>query len=124
MYLIKKGTFEFVKILESNYKIQEGNNTISKKQFANGKRKKIVTNYEDCVIKIGLGGLDSTDFANYYTALTDGAYQYYSLKDNQYKTANFLVEKPEISVNRMISTNNYNIDDFTVILEKSSDVSD
>lgn len=122
MYLIKKGTLEFTKILASNYKIKEGNNTISKKQMVNGKRKKIITNYEDCIIKINLGGLDNTDFEDYYNALTDGAFTYYSLKDMEYKTANFLVEKPEISVNKMLSASNYLIDNVTVTLEKSSDI--
>lgn len=122
MYLIKKNNFEFNKILENGYVIKEGNNTISTQQLANGKRKKILTNYIDCIITINLGGLDNTDFEDYYNELTDGTYEYYSLNDNQYKTANFIVEKPEIAINKMISTSNYSIDDFTVTLEKSSDI--
>lgn len=122
MYLIKKGNFEFSKILENGYDIIEGNNEISKTQFANGKRKKILTNYEDCVITLNLGGLDDTDLSDYLDNLTDGTFTYYSLKDMQYKTANFLVEKPELIVNKMISLNNYELDDLTVILEKSSDI--
>lgn len=122
MYLIKKGNFEFSKILESGYNIIEGNNEISKTQFANGKRKKILTNYEDCVITLNLGGLDDTDLSDYLDNLTDGTFTYFSLKDMQYKTANFLVEKPELVVNKMISLNNYELDDLTVILEKSSDI--
>lgn len=124
MYLIKKNNFEFVKILESGYSIKEGNNQIRKKQFANGKRKKILTSYKDCVIKIKLGGLDSSDFINYYNALTDGEYTYYSFNDMEYKRANFIVDKPEVQVNRMISTTNFLIDDFEITLEKSSDVDD
>jgi len=122
MYLIKKGNFEFSKILESGYDIIEGNNEISKTQFANGKRKKILTNYEDCVITLNLGGLDDTDLSDYLDKLTDGTFTYFSLKDMTYKTANFLVDKPELVVNKMISLNNYELDDLTVILEKSSDV--
>lgn len=122
MYLIKKGNFEFSKILESGYTIVEGNNEISKTQFANGKRKKILTNYEDCVITLNLGGLDDSDLTDYLDNLTDGTYTYLSLKDMQYKTANFLVDKPELIVNKMLSTSNFEIDDLTVILEKSSDI--
>ena len=122
MYLIKKGSFEFSKILESGYNIIEGYNEISKTQFANGKRKKILTNYQDCVITIDLGGLDNSDLSTYLTNLTDGAFTYYSFKDSQYKTANFLVEKPNLTVNKMYSTTNYEMDDLTVILEKSSDI--
>ena len=122
MYLIKKGNFEFSKILESGYTIVEGNNEISKTQFANGKRKKILTNYEDCVITLNLGGLDDTDLTDYLDNLTDGTYTYLSLKDMQYKTANFIIDKPELIVNKMLSVTNFEIDDLTVILEKSSDI--
>lgn len=122
MYLIKKGNFEFSKILESGYSIVEGNNEISKTQFANGKRKKILTSYEDCVITLNLGGIDDTDLIDYLDKLTDGTFTYFSIKDMQYKTANFLVEKPELVINKMISLNNYELDDLTVILEKSSDI--
>lgn len=122
MYLIKKGNFEFNKILESGYTIKEGKNEISIVQFANGKRKKVLTNYEDCVIYIELGGLDNTDLTNYLSNLVDGTYEYYSFNDSQYKTANFIVSKPELTVNKALNINNYEIDDFTVKLEKSSDV--
>lgn len=122
MYLIKKGNFEFSKILESGYTIVEGNNEISKTQFANGKRKKILTSYDDCVITLNLGGIDDTDLIDYLDKLTDGTFTYFSIKDMAYKTANFLVEKPELVINKMISLNNYELDDLTVILEKSSDV--
>ena len=122
MYLIKKGNFEFNKILESGYTIKEGKNEINVIQFANGRRKKILTNYEDCVIYIELGGLDNTDLTNYLSNLVDGTYEYYSFNDSQYKTANFIVSKPELTVNKALNINNYEIDDFTVTLEKSSDV--
>ena len=122
MYLIKKVNFEFSKILENGYTIVEGNNEISKTQFANGKRKKILTNYEDCVITLNLGGLDDSDLTDYLDNLTDGPYTYLSLKDMQYKTANFIIDKPELIVNKMLSTSSFEIDDLTVILEKSSDI--
>lgn len=122
MYLIKKGNFEFNKILESGYTIKEGKNEINVIQFANGRRKKILTNYEDCIISIELGGLDNTDLTNYLSNLVDGTYEYYSFNDSQYKTANFIVSKPELTVNKALNINNYEIDDFTVTLEKSSDV--
>ena len=122
MYLIKKGNFEFSKILESGYTIVEGNNEISKTQFANGKRKKILTSYEDCVITLNLGGIDDSDLIDYLDKLTDGTFTYFSLKDMQYKTANFIIDKPELIVNKMLSTSSFEIDDLTVILEKSSDI--
>lgn len=123
MYLIKKGNFEFTKILESGYTISEGANEINRVQFANGKRKKIITNYIDCIITINLGGLDGSDLSSYLSNLTDGAYTYYSFKDGQYKTANFIVDKPELIVNKAFSVTDYEIDDLLITLEKSSDVS-
>ena len=122
MYLIKKGNFEFSKILESGYNITEGPNEISKTQFANGRRKKIVTNYNDCVITINLGGLDNSDLATYLSNLEDGPFTYYSINDSGYKQANFIVTKPELIVNKMYSADNFEMDDLTVLLEKSGDV--
>lgn len=122
MYLIKRGNFEFNKILENGYTISEGSNEISRTQFANGKRKKIITEYEDCIITLNLGGLDNMDLSDYLDNLVDGSYTYYSFNSQNYKQANFLVTKPEIVVNKMISTDNYEIDDLIVTLEKSSDI--
>lgn len=122
MYLLKKGTFEFDKILASGYDIDEQPNLISKKQFVNGNRKKIVTSYTDCTIVINLGGLDINDIASYLTALEDGEFEYYSIVGNEYRTANFIVTKPSLGVNKAYSLTEQYYDDFKVILEKSSDV--
>lgn len=122
MYLLKKGNFTFDKILVSGYEINEQPNTISKVQFVNGNRKRVYTDYEDCIIKVNLGGIDSTDFQNYLSNLTDGTYQYWSFKYNQYKTANFLVTMPSIVANNVYAQNNFNLDDISITLEKSSDV--
>lgn len=126
MYLLKKintnSNFIFSKILIDGYDIQEQPNTISKVQFVNGNRKRIYTNYEDCIIKINLGGLDSSDLSDYLANLIDGEYEYYSFEHGQYKTANFLITKPSIVANSVFSTNNYFINDLEITLEKSSDV--
>ena len=60
MYLIKNSTlsYEFDNI--TDYSIDEQPNLISKKQFVNGKRKKIVTSYIDTVIILNLQGLSGT----------------------------------------------------------------
>ena len=126
MYLLKKinnnNSYTFNKILSSGYEIDEQPNTISKVQFVNGKRKKIYTNYEDCIIKINLGGIDSSDIQDYLTNLTDGEYQYYSLEHNEYRNANFLVTKPSITVDKAFNANNIYLEDVLITLEKSSDV--
>lgn len=126
MYLLKKinsnDSFTFSKILKSGYEIKEQPNTISKVQFVNGNRKRIYTNYEDCIIKINLGGLDKSDIQDYLTNLTDGEYQYYSLEHNDYRNANFLITKPSFTINMALDVNNMYLEDISITLEKSSDV--
>lgn len=126
MYLLKKintnDDFTFSKILKNGYEIEEQPNTISKVQFVNGNRKRIYTNYEDCIIKINLGGIDATDLQDYLSNLIDGEYQYWSFEHNQYKNANFLVTKPSIIASNVYSTTNFDLEDISITLEKSSDV--
>lgn len=127
MYLLKKigsnnNDFTFSKILVDGYEINEQPNTISKKQFVNGNRKRVYTNYEDCIIKVKIGGLDANDYDDYLSNLTDGQYQYWSFEHNQYKTANFLITKPSIEAEHVYSTSNFYLDDISITLEKSSDV--
>ena len=125
MILLKKKNednsyFDFETILQGGYKIKEEPNLISKKQFANGNRKKIVTSYIDVVINIDLGCFDGDKLAEYLSKLTDGEYQYYSLKDKVMKSANFIVTLPQLQVEN--SAGEVFVGDFTATLEKSSDV--
>lgn len=112
--------FDYEMILQSGYRINEQPNLIAKKQFVNGKRKKIVTSYTDVTISIDLGCFDGDTLAEYLENLTDGEYQYYSLKDKQMKNANFIVTLPELQVDN--SASEVFVGDFTATLEKSSDV--
>lgn len=112
--------FDFETILQSGYKINEQQNLIAKKQFVNGNRKKIVTSYTDVVINVDLGCFDGNTLAEYISKLTDGEYQYYSLKDKVMKNANFIVTLPELQIDN--SANEVFVGDFTATLEKSSDV--
>lgn len=125
MILLKKRNdngsyFDFETILQGGYKIKEQQNVITKKQFINGKRKKIMTTYIDVVINIDLGCFDGNTLAEYVTKLTDGEYQYYSLKDKVMKRANFIVTLPELRIDN--SASEVFVGDFTATLEKSSDV--
>ena len=90
--------------------------------MANGKRKKIITTYVDCVIKINIGLWDNTTYQEYKEYLTDGEYQYWSYRDNAMKNANFIISLPSISTEYAYD-NEIGIDDLTITLEKSSDVS-
>ena len=124
MILLKKKEnntyFDFDKILVNGYKINEQPNLINKKQFVNGRRKKIITNYTDVVIEINLGCFDGNTLYTYLQKLQDGEFMYYSLKDKQYKSANFIVTLPEQTINN--SASEVIVDDFTAVLEKSGDV--
>lgn len=120
MNLLKRGTFEFNKILVSGFDINEQPNLISKKQMVNGNRKKIVTSYTDCIIEIKLGGLDDSDIVEYISNLIDDEYTYYSFVDKTYKSANFIVTIPSLSIDKAFNENEFYLNDLNVILEKSS----
>lgn len=121
MYLLKKNDFEFSSIKESGYEISEQPNVIAKKQFANGKRKKIVTSYTDVVINVTIGGLTEEDMAMYLAMFQDGAYEYYSVNDESYKTANFIVTVPSVKLKKVANETDYFYHDLNILLEKSSD---
>ena len=114
--------FEFDKILRSGYNIDEQEYEIAKKQMANGKRKRILSSYDDCIIKINLGLLDNKTYQEYKEQLDDGEFHYWSYKYNQYKKANFILTKPSITTEYAYD-DDIGIDDIEITLEKSSDVS-
>ena len=127
MILLRKkkndGTyFDFHKILRNGYEIYEQENVIDKKQMANGKRKKIITSYVDCIININIGLWDNKTYQEYKEYLTDGEFQYWSYKYNQMKNANFIITKPSITTEYAYD-NDIGINDIEITLEKSSDVS-
>lgn len=122
MYVLKNTTkgYEFNNIV--GYEINEQPNPIAKKQFVNGKRKKITTSYTDVVIEFDLKGLDGSTAKTYLTNLVDGdVYQYWSIVDNQYNTAEFIVTLPPLPLEQCLASDNSIVDEFTVILEKSDD---
>ena len=114
--------FEFDKILRSGYNIDEQEYEIARKQMANGKRKRILSSYDDCIIKINLGLLDNKTYQEYKEQLNDGEFHYWSYKYNQYKKANFILTKPSITTEYAYD-DEIGIDDIEITLEKSSDVS-
>lgn len=120
MYLLKKGDYEFNKILSGGYNIDEQEAVTEIKQYANGKRKKIKSGYQDCVITLNFGGLDGNTTKEYIENLTDGQYEYWSVKNKAYKTANFLVTMPEQSMISALDEQYF--DDFKVTLQKASEV--
>ena len=113
--------FEFDKILRSGYNIDEQEYEIAKKQMANGKRKRILSSYVDCIIKINLGLLDNKTYQEYKEQLDDGEFHYWSYKYNQYKKANFILTKPSITTEYAYD-DDIGINDMEITLEKSSDI--
>jgi hypothetical protein len=112
--------FEFNKILKSGYKINEQPDIISKTKFANGTRKVIKTDYTDVIIELDIGCWNISTLHTYLNELVDGAYEYYSIIDNSYKKANFIVTVPKQTIENLID-NGYIVSDITITLEKSSD---
>lgn len=120
MYLLKKDNYEFNKILAGGYDIDEQEAVTKIIQFSNGKRKKIKSGYNDCIITLTFGGLDANTIKEYLEKLTDGEYEYWSIISKSYKKANFLTTKPPL---KMISAlDEQYFDDFEVTLQKSSEV--
>lgn len=126
MILLRKkkndGTyFDFDKILRKGYEIDEQENEIAIKQMANGKRKKIITSYVDCIININIGLWNNKTYQEYKEYLTDGEFQYWSYRDNKMKNAKFIITLPSISTEYAYD-DDIGIDDLSIKLEKSSDV--
>ena len=120
MYLLKKDSYEFNKILRSGYKIDEQEAVTEIVQYSNGKRKKIKSGFEDCIITLTFGGLDGNTTKEYIEKLVDGQYEYWSVKNKAYKTANFLVTMPGQSMISALDEQYF--DDFEVTLQKASEV--
>lgn len=120
MYLLKKDDYEFNKILRNGYKIDEQEAATEIVQYSNGKRKKIKSGYDDCIIKLTFGGLDGNTTKEYIEKLIDGEYEYWSIKNKAYKKANFLVIMPEQSMISALDEQYF--DDFEVTLQKASEV--
>ena len=124
MILLKKkisdnNYFEFKKILASGYNIKEDEDRITQK-FANGHRKQFLTEYTDVIITIDLDTFDLDTTKDYIDELTSGTYQYYSLKDKQYKEATFLLqERPSLTMK--LATDNKLVDNYQVVLLKAGD---
>ena len=110
---------EFKKILASGYNVKEDNDRITQK-FANGHRKQFLTEYTDVIITIDLDTFDLDTTKAYIDELTSGTYQYYSLKDKQYKEATFLLqERPSLTMK--LATDNKLVDGYQVVLLKAGD---
>lgn len=122
MYLLKNVTKNYTFNNITEYDIDEQPNLIAKKQFVNGKRKKVVTDYIDNKINFSLKGLTGSLAEEYLDNLVDGdLYQYWSVRNNSYKYAYFITTIPELPLIFSLDTDNSMVDQFTITLEKSDD---
>jgi hypothetical protein len=111
--------FDFDKILTSGYSIKEDNDRITQK-FANGNRKQFISTYTDVTIRISLDTYDIDTTKQYISKFTSGLYKYYSLKDKQYKEAQFIIqERPELIVENAV--NNPYMQEYQIVLLKAGD---
>lgn len=122
MYLLKNITKNYTFNNITEYDIDEQPNLIAKKQFVNGKRKKIITNYIDNKINFSLKGLSGSLVKEYLDNLIDGdLYEYWSIRNNTYKFAYFITTLPELPLVFSIDTDDSMVDKFTITLEKSDE---
>ena len=109
--------YNFEKIIISGYEIKEDNDRITQK-FANGNRKQFISSYTDVIIKITLDTIDIDTTKQYLDKLTTGTYKFYSIKDKQYKEAQFIIqEKPELIVENAV--NSPNMSEYQIILMRA-----
>ena len=119
---INNNYVELKNILKSGYSVNDQPNIISKQQYANGKRKKILTFYNDCIIKVKFDMFNISTYLEYKDYLVDGVFKYYS-NDGTYKEAEFIVTNPALEIDLALASDTY-IKPFEITLEKSGDVSD
>ena len=113
---------ELKNIVKSGYSVNNQPNVIAKNQYANGKRKKILTFYNDCIIKVKFDMFNINTYLEYKDYLTDGVFKYYS-DDGSYKEAQFIVTNPALEIDLALISDTY-IKPFEITLEKSGDVND
>ena len=112
--------FDFKYILASGYNIKEDNDRIIQK-FANGHRKSINSSYTDVIIKLDLDTFDLNTTSEYLSYLTNGTYQYNSLKDKQYKETEFIIQGLPENVVKNSAKENMLINKYKITLLKAGD---
>ncbi len=121
MYLLKKGNFEFKNILTKGYTPElETPKILKEKVMGDGSVRVVYAQYTTSSISVKFGRLDGITLKEYLDNLTDGEYEYWDYNTRTYKSANFIVKKPKQSM--ISSTNNETYEEFTITLEKSSEV--
>ncbi|MEG1942127.1 MAG: hypothetical protein RR191_06755 [Cetobacterium sp.] len=115
----KTNGYEFKYITKDSYKVREYQDETSVRKMAGGPIKTVYNDYVNCEISIELGLLDGSNIKETYDKLVNGAYEYYYTDDVKKHSANFKVEKGELSPYHLNGKVYFN--PLTINLIKSSD---
>lgn len=124
MYLLKKGDFEFSKILANGYEIIENEpNVNSKKTMANGSIRRNFGLMPKTNIKIKFARLDKTEYELYMSkfANDEDIFTYYSPKNGTYLTKKFFVKRPTTNI-QYIDNNSAEYEELEITLEQIDEV--
>lgn len=100
MILLRKGLYEFDKIVESGYEVDEQAPLIRETLLRGGKIKRIFDNYEAVSITVTLDGYNALELQELLANLTYGEYEYWSPKYKMMRTGMFVVDIPSIIMKR------------------------
>jgi hypothetical protein len=101
MYLLKKGTFEFSKLMRGGYEIREDvRRVLSTYKTASGVIKRNIAKKRTTFIKLTFDSMNETDLALYLNAfdVNTGSFEYWSPKRKAYVTRTFAVDEPTVTL--------------------------
>lgn len=124
MYLLKKGDFEFSKILANGYEIIENEpNVNSKKTMANGSIRRNFGLMPKTNIKIKFARLNKTEYELYMSKFqnNEDIFTYYSPKNGTYLTKKFFIKRPTTNI-QYIDNNSAEYEELEIELEQIDEV--
>jgi hypothetical protein len=123
MYLLKKGTFEFSKLMRGGYEIREDvRKVLSTSKTASGVIKRTIAKKRTTFIKLTFDAMNETDLALYLNAfdVNTASFEYWSPKRKAYCTRTFAVEEPTVTL--LYSEGNKKYSELKVSMEDLSGV--
>lgn len=124
MYLLKKGNFEFSKILANGYEIVEDEPNISStKTMANGSIRRNYGLMPKTNIKVKFARLTKEEYLTYmsYFNKDEDVFTYYSPKNASYLTKKFFISRPETNI-QYINNSETEFEELEIELEQIDEV--
>lgn len=124
MYLLKKGDFEFGKILANGYEIIENEPNINAtKTMANGSIRRNYGYMPKTNIKVKFARLTRQEYEDYLEQLQndEDIFTYYSPINNTYLTKKFYVKRPKTNI-QYINNSETDFDELEIELEQIDEV--